>query len=178
MSQSEEPADPAGGDKEPSEADQLLRYAEDLKRLHGERRVLSRQLGRRAPWRRKVLIVDDEQSIRLLLGATLDADEYEVIEAENGAQALALAEAEQPALIILDVHMPDMDGTQVCQRIRAHETLGNVPIIMVTAAHGEEAKQAGLRAGADRYLTKPFSPAELLDAIDQLLRGPTARRPG
>ena len=77
----------------------------------------------------------------------------------------------RPAIIMLDVRMPDLDGIEVCRRIRAEEALRDVPIVMLTAAAEESERRAGLAAGANVYLTKPFSPLHLVDIVEQLLRG-------
>jgi DNA-binding response OmpR family regulator len=166
------PGDPEEDDisAEDLRREQMVRYAEDLKRARSSGRALTGRIRGAAPERIRVLIVDDEKEIRLLVAATLGAERYELFEATRGTEALTLARAKQPSLIILDVRMPDLDGVEVCKLIRADPSLQQVPIIMVTAARNAEERRAGLEAGASRYLTKPFSPAELLDTVDHLLQ--------
>lgn len=168
MSEAREPVGQESVEDAPVE--QLVRYAEDLRRARASQRALTRRLAGSAPRRERILVVDDDSKMRLLVSATIGTDLYEVIEASRGLEALALARAKPPSLIILDVRMPDLDGVEVCRLIRADPALREVPVIMVTSARGEAERQAGLEAGADGYLTKPFSPAELLDAVEQLLR--------
>jgi two-component system KDP operon response regulator KdpE len=113
-----------------------------------------------------VLIVDDDAVLRRLCRHTLSAS-YRVIEAENGAQALRLLYQHRPDLVILDVSMPQMDGWETCRRIRE---LTDTPIIMLTARDADHDVARGLDAGADDYVTKPFSPVELQARIRAVLR--------
>ncbi len=118
----------------------------------------------------KILVVDDDAHVQRLLGYTLKQEGYEVLIAADGAEGFRLWGAESPALILLDVMLPKMDGYQVAQKIRAEEASGvHVPIIMLTAESDVEQRIRGLRAGADDYLVKPFHPAELLARIRSLL---------
>ncbi len=118
----------------------------------------------------KILIVDDDPNVQRLLTYTLKQEGYEVLVAADGAEAFRLWGAEQPALILLDVMLPKLDGYQVAGKIRAEEGAGtHVPIIMLTAEREVDQKVRGLRAGADDYLIKPFHPAELLARIKSLL---------
>lgn len=167
-----EPRGPAEDEMPPDDLkqEQMVRYAEDLRRARRAQRALTGRIRGVAQERVRVLIVDDEKDIRLLVAATLGAEEYEITEATRGTEALTLARAKLPSLIILDVRMPDLDGVEVCRLIRSDPELKNVPIIMVTSARNAEERRAGLEAGANRYLTKPFSPAELLGAVDYLLK--------
>ena len=166
-----EPGEPPGAqDQEDQSQDQLVRYAEDLRRARGSHRVLGRRFVKATEGRKRVLIVDDEKQLRLLVSATLGSEDYEILEASRGTEAFTLARAKRPALIILDVRIPDLNGVEVCQLIRADPELRETPIIMVTSAGTESERRAGLEAGANRYLTKPFSPTQLLDAVEQLLR--------
>jgi two-component system, OmpR family, KDP operon response regulator KdpE len=114
----------------------------------------------------RVLVVDDERAIRRFLRVSLGND-YTVFEAENGAVALQITVDNRPDLVILDLGLPDMDGVEVIRRLREW-TL--VPIIVVSVRDSEEDKVAALDAGADDYLTKPFSAAELLARIRATLR--------
>jgi pilus assembly protein CpaE len=118
----------------------------------------------------KILVVDDDPNVQRLLSYTLKQEGYEVITAADGAEGFRLWGEEEPALILLDVMLPKLDGYQVATRIRAEEGSGaHVPIIMLTAEAEVEQKIRGLRAGADDYLVKPFHPAELLARIRSLL---------
>ena len=118
----------------------------------------------------KILVVDDDPNVQRLLQYTLKQEGYEVVTASDGAEGFRLWGAEDPALILLDVMLPKLDGYQVASKIRQEEgSTGHVPIIMLTAEREVEQKVRGLRAGADDYLIKPFHPAELLARIKSLL---------
>ncbi|HEX8939623.1 MAG TPA: response regulator [Candidatus Limnocylindrales bacterium] len=118
----------------------------------------------------KILVVDDDPNVQRLLTYTLKQEGYEVVVAADGAEGFRLWGAESPALILLDVMLPKLDGYQVASKIRGEEGTGaHVPIIMLTAEREVEQKVRGLRAGADDYLIKPFHPAELLARIKSLL---------
>ncbi len=118
--------------------------------------------------RLKILVVDDESRMRKLVRDFLVRKDYEVIEAENGAQALSIFfEKQDIALIILDVMMPQMDGFQVCREIRAYS---KVPIIMLTAKSDEQDELQGFGLGVDEYITKPFSPKILVARVEAILR--------
>ena len=114
-----------------------------------------------------VLVVDDEPQIRRVVRNVLAADEVRVIEATNGQQAIDLAAAERPALIVLDLGLPDMPGIDVCREIRSWSS---APIIVLSARHSDQEKVALLDAGADDYITKPFSPGELQARVRAQLR--------
>jgi len=114
-----------------------------------------------------VLVVDDERRYRELLDMNLSRRGYRVRQAVDGLGALNAVEAEEPDLVVLDLKLPDMDGYEVCRRIRA---FSRVPIIMLTARAEPKEKIRGLTAGADDYVTKPFSAEELLARVDAVLR--------
>ena len=116
---------------------------------------------------KKILVVDDESSIRQLLNINLSKEGYDVIEAVDGAEAIDVAIKEKPDLILLDVMLPKVDGLSVCKKIKS---VMNVPILMVTAKDGELDKILGLELGADDYVTKPFSLRELIARIKANLR--------
>lgn len=105
----------------------------------------------------KILIADDEPEIRNLLRLYLENENYHVIEAEDGQRALDLLRAEQPALCILDIMMPKIDGYHVLQQIRKES---NIPVIILSAKDADSEKILGLNLGADDYLAKPFNPLE------------------
>jgi two-component system KDP operon response regulator KdpE len=114
----------------------------------------------------KILVVDDERPIRRFLNASL-GNRYTILEAENGGAAIQSAAVNHPDLIILDLGLPDMDGTEVTRRIREWT---DVPVIVVSVRDSEQDKVAALDAGADDYLTKPFGTSELLARIRVALR--------
>jgi DNA-binding response OmpR family regulator len=114
---------------------------------------------------RKVLVVDDAAKNVKLLVDILSAKGYETITASSGAEALAKVEREGPDLILLDVMMPGMSGYEVCQAIRANPTHGMLPIVLVTALDPAQERVKGLEAGADDFLPKPVSQAELLARV-------------
>ena len=114
----------------------------------------------------KILVVDDERSIRRFLNASLGS-RYQILEAENGTDAIKAAALDHPEVIILDLGLPDMDGIEVTRRLREWT---NVPIIVISVRDGEQDKVAALDAGADDYLTKPFGTSELLARIRVALR--------
>ena len=119
-----------------------------------------------------ILLVEDEASIRRVAQTYLAQEGYRIIWAENGTEALTLAHRHQPDLIILDLNLPGMDGMEVAARLRQES---DVYILMLTARTEETDRVAGLRIGADDYLTKPFSPRELVARVQAILR---RRRPG
>jgi DNA-binding response OmpR family regulator len=115
----------------------------------------------------KILIVDDDPTIRKFIRANLDARNYEVFLAENGLQALEMLKEESIDLVLLDITMPQLDGFEVCRRLREWS---NIPIIMLSARDSETDKLRCMELGADDYLTKPFSLNELLVRIKVVLR--------
>jgi len=117
----------------------------------------------------KILIVDDDPKAVKLMGYILYKEGYEVVPALSGEEALKLLKAEKPDLVILDIMMPEMDGYEVCRRIRADPETTKIPVIMLTAKAMLEDKIAGFEAGADDYITKPVLPAELLARVKVLL---------
>jgi DNA-binding response OmpR family regulator len=116
-----------------------------------------------------VLIVDDEPDIVELVRVTLEDERLVVLEAPDGESALAEASRVPPDLVLLDVHLPDMSGLDVCRRLRAAAPAARPKIVMLTAAAGADDVARGLAAGADHYLTKPFSPVRLLGLVESLL---------
>ena len=127
----------------------------------------------------KILIADDEAHLRLLIAQTLEELEDEGVElltAANGEEALALITAEQPALVFLDVMMPKMNGFDVCRAVKQDPALAGTHIVLLTAKGQEVDRQRGADVGADRYMTKPFDPDELLEQARQVLaRGSRAQ---
>ena len=124
---------------------------------------------------KKILIVDDHADIRRLIRMTLEFEDYDVREAADGDAALALAQEFQPDLVLLDVMMPgELDGLQVCQRIKQSPQGRNTIVILLTARGQKADVEIGLKAGADAYLVKPFSPLELIETVEAKLPGAQA----
>jgi len=115
----------------------------------------------------RILVVDDEPNIVDLARMYLEKEGYRVESASDGAQALERIQAREPALIVLDLMLPELDGFEVCRRTRASS---DVPIIMLTARDEDVDKIVGLELGADDYLTKPFNPRELVARVKAILR--------
>lgn len=114
---------------------------------------------------RLVLVVDDDEMIRRLVRAVLEADEFEVAEARDGQAALNLAHEREPSVVVLDVMMPGLDGVEVCRRLD-HE---KVKVVVLTARDDPKVETEAKLAGADAFLTKPFSSIELLDLVAELM---------
>ncbi len=134
----------------------------------------------------RILIVDDDPDIRDVLKLTLSEENYEVIEAKDGEEALKLINSKPPNLVLLDYKMPKLDGREVCRRVKKDLLLSHLPIIMVTGKGDISDKVNGIDAGADDYIVKPFEPKELLARIRMILRrterdleaNPLTRLPG
>jgi DNA-binding response OmpR family regulator len=116
---------------------------------------------------RKILVVDDEERMVRFIRLNLEHDGFQVIEAFNGNQAINKARSNLPDLVLLDVMMPDLDGFEVLRVLRE---VSSVPVIMLTAKGEEEDRVRGLELGADDYITKPFSPRELVSRVRAVLR--------
>ena len=116
---------------------------------------------------KKILLVDDEPKVRELIRVYLEKDGYDVIMSADGKSAIEQAQRHKPDLVLLDLNLPEVDGLEVCRAIRRHS---NVPIIMLTARDDEIDKIVGLELGADDYVTKPFSPRELVARVNAVLR--------
>jgi two-component system, OmpR family, alkaline phosphatase synthesis response regulator PhoP len=117
-----------------------------------------------------LLIAEDDPLLMPLLKATFRTSGLRVITAGTGTQALNLARTERPDLMLLDVGLPEMNGYEVCQAIKSDPQTAVIRVVMLTARAGAADQRIAAEAGADTYLTKPFSPAELLDAVSSLLR--------
>ena len=118
---------------------------------------------------RSVLIVDDDPFIRKLIATTLgDVADFDLCEAGDGEEALTVADRARPAIVFLDVDMPRVNGIEACRRLRAQPGSDGMTIVMLTA--GAEHEPAARAAGADLFLTKPFSPLDLLRLVDELGR--------
>jgi two-component system response regulator MprA len=115
---------------------------------------------------RLVLVVDDDDIIRRVVRTVLEADDFEVVEAKDGDEAIQKVSTDHPRVVVLDVMMPGLDGVEVCRRVRADGT----KVLMLTARDDADVEQASKDAGADGFLAKPFSSVELLDKVEQLTR--------
>ncbi len=118
---------------------------------------------------KRILIADDENSLRFLLRKTLEGENYEILEAKDGKEALSMAQKNLPDLIILDVIMPDLYGSEVCERLRKQPKTEKVPIMILTANPNIYNKEKSVESGADYYMTKPFSPVELKGLVRKIL---------
>ncbi len=118
----------------------------------------------------KILVVDDEVNIRQLVQFNFEKAGFEVIEADDGIKAVQLAKTQRPEIIILDLMLPGMDGLEVCRAVKGEKDTSAIPIIMLTAKNEEIDKIIGLELGADDYITKPFSPRELVARVKAVLR--------
>ncbi|MBM3693758.1 MAG: response regulator transcription factor [Actinobacteria bacterium] len=114
-----------------------------------------------------IVVIDDEANIAELVAMYLDRDGFRVVTAATGVDGLGAVQQHRPRLVVLDVGLPDLDGLEVCRRIRAHS---GVPVIFLTARDGEIDRVLGLELGGDDYVTKPFSPAELVARVKAVLR--------
>ena len=127
------------------------------------------QLPGAARRRRTVIIADDEPSVRLLVQATIGVDDYNVFEAVDGDEAWSLIQQHRPSLVLLDVRMPGRTGLEILTAIRSNPNLAGTKVILLTASAMASDMTAGFEAGADFYLTKPFSPRDLLSRLDEAL---------
>lgn len=124
-----------------------------------------------------ILVVDDEPAIVDLVRFTLEDADVRVVEASDGVEALVVARRIKPDLVLLDVQMPRLDGLEVCRQLRSEPDLARTPIIMLTAAGQEADRARGRGAGADEYLSKPFSPLALLALVEALVPDTRSWRP-
>lgn len=120
---------------------------------------------------KKVLVVDDEVSIVNLISVKLEKEGYQVVKAFDGEQALDEASNHLPDIILLDVMMPKLNGREVCRRLKSNPQLKDTPVIMLTAVGEYEEQLKAMEAGADEYITKPFNPAQLAEAVRFFLEG-------
>jgi len=127
------------------------------------------------PAKKTILVVEDEPDIRELIRYNLEQEGFAVAEAPDGEAALAYARRTAPALVILDLMLPGADGLEICRRLRAQPETAKVAIVMLTAKAAEVDRVLGLEMGADDYVTKPFSPRELVARIRAVLRRTDAR---
>ena len=117
-----------------------------------------------------ILVIDDEKDLIKLIDLHLSKEEYLVISAKNGIEGLDIALKHKPDLILLDIMMPKLDGLEVCKRLKSATETSRIPVVMLTAKAQETDKVIGLELGADDYITKPFSPRELVARVKAVLR--------
>lgn len=121
--------------------------------------------------KKKILVVDDTEATRYAISRTLAKDGYEIVEAANGRDALRLVQSEQPDLVTLDIHLPDILGFEVCRQIKANPATAHIPVLQVSASYiTSKDRIHGLEGGADSYLTHPFEPPVLIATVRALLR--------
>lgn len=120
--------------------------------------------------REKILIIEDDEDILNLLSYQLQSHQFVVKQAQTAQEGIEIAWEERPDLIILDIMLPDMDGFEICKRLKRHDETGHIPIIMLTAKSEEIDRVLGFELGADDYVVKPFSPRELILRIKAILR--------
>jgi two-component system chemotaxis response regulator CheY len=118
---------------------------------------------------KRILLVDDSTSVRQVAGIALRRAGYETVEAANGREALGVLDAGKLNLIISDVNMPVMNGIDFLKSVKQHPTLRFTPVIMLTTEAGDDLKQQGRAAGAKAWITKPFQPQTLIDAVAKLI---------
>ena len=124
----------------------------------------------------KILVVEDEPDIRKLVLYNLAQERFRVLEAEDGEQALKIVQRDKPHLVVLDLMLPGLSGIELCKILRDRADTASLPILMLTAKAGETDRVLGLEMGADDYLTKPFSPRELVARVRAILRRAEAAR--
>jgi two-component system, OmpR family, phosphate regulon response regulator PhoB len=119
----------------------------------------------------KLLIVDDEEGVRALVRMTLNTNEYQILEASDGSQALGLARDHHPDLVLLDVMLPDLSGIDICRELKGDPDMASTTIVMLTAKAQSSDYGEAEDAGADGYFTKPFSPIALIQKVESVLGG-------
>ena len=119
--------------------------------------------------RRKVLLVDDSPTALLLVRTILARGRFDIVTAHNGREALEMAVATRPDVIVMDVMMPEVDGVEACRRIRARADIGNVPVVLLTTRGEAHNIEAGYASGCNEYMTKPVDAMELLAKLETLL---------
>jgi DNA-binding response OmpR family regulator len=119
--------------------------------------------------KRRVLLADDDDALRRLIGATLGNEDFDLLQAIDGEEALSVAREQQPALVLLDVNMPRMNGFDVCRQLKAEAATAHIKVVMLTARGSDIDRLHAREAGADDYFVKPFSPVQLLNKIYALL---------
>lgn len=119
--------------------------------------------------KRRVLIADDDAALRRLISTTLGTENFELLQATDGEEALSIAREKHPLLVLLDVNMPRMNGFEVCRTLKADPATSGIKIVMLTALGADSDRVRGREVGADDYFIKPFSPVQLLNKVYALL---------
>jgi DNA-binding response OmpR family regulator len=119
--------------------------------------------------KRRVLLADDDAALRRLISTTLGSDDFDLLQAVDGEEALSLARSEHPELVLLDINMPRLDGFEVCRELKSSPETSGIKVVMLTARGADVDRARGREAGADDYFIKPFSPIQLLNKVYALL---------
>lgn len=119
--------------------------------------------------KRRVLLADDDQALRRLISTTLGTEDFELFQAIDGEEALAMARTRHPELVLLDINMPKLDGFEVCRELKSAPETSGIKVVMLTARGADVDRARGREAGADDYFSKPFSPIQLLNKVYALL---------
>ena len=122
-----------------------------------------------ATMKRKVLLADDDPGLRRLVGTTLGTDDFDLLHATDGEEALQMAKEQHPELVLLDVNMPRRNGFEVCRLLKNDPATSAIKVVMLTARGNDADRAQGREAGADDYFVKPFSPVQLLDKVYALI---------
>jgi len=130
--------------------------------------VSTDRLGGAGP-KRRVLLADDDPALRRLIHTTLGTTDFDLLQAQDGEEALRIAREQHPELILLDVNMPKLDGFTVCQQLKEAPETAAIKVVMLTARGADADRAKGRAAGADDYFVKPFSPVQLLNKVYALL---------
>jgi DNA-binding response OmpR family regulator len=119
--------------------------------------------------KRRVLLVDDDPALRRLISTTLGEQNFELLQAVDGEEALRIARQQQPALVLLDVNLPKLDGFEVCRQLKSDPAMASIKVVMLTARSSEADRVRARQVDADDYFVKPFSPVQLLNKVYALL---------
>lgn len=119
--------------------------------------------------KRRVLLADDDPALRRLIGTTLGTNDFDLLQAVDGEEALQIAREQQPELILLDVNMPKLDGFAVCRTLKRDPQTSSIKVVILTARSTEDDRASARAVGADDYFVKPFSPVQLLNKVYALL---------
>lgn len=120
--------------------------------------------------KKKILVVDDDKEILMLVSARFSALGFQVLLAHNGKEGLKIAETEKPDLILLDVMLPEMDGFEVCSTLKSNPKFKNIPIVMLTGLNQVNDVKIAIEKGANSYISKPFDSQQLVDVVERLIK--------
>jgi DNA-binding response OmpR family regulator len=119
--------------------------------------------------KRRVLLADDDPALRRLIGTTLGTEDFDLLHAADGEEALRMAQEQHPRLVLLDINMPKLDGFDVCRQLKGNPATADIKVVLLTARGTEIDQARGREVGADEYFVKPFSPVQLLNKVYALL---------